>query len=266
VPERIALAVALGLALAAPAAADPEGSPDHPGGATPALAAELGARADVVARTIELLDAREREQAAQVTTRLRALYKLVRAGHDPLWFDRRARGELARRRAAARVVARDLRELDLIEGEGRAARRASAAIARARGHAVGEPPARGSLARPVDGAIVAGFGPYRERGVELVRRGIELATAPGAPIGAPSTGTVTWVGPLRGLGRAIVLEQGGAWIVIAGVGATTVAAGDPVARGTNLGVAAGDRVGVEVRLRGLDPAGTPIDPRPLLER
>jgi murein hydrolase activator len=228
--------------------------------------AGLEARGAVVARALELIAEKRAETAALAARRLRALYKATRAGHAPLWFDRAARGRLARRRAAAAVVGRDLAELAVLDGETRAARAAAARLAAARGQAPVAPPAAGSLVRPVGGAVIGRFGAYRDGPLSLTRRGVELSCVVGQPVRAPAAGRVAYLGPLRGLGLAAVLEHGGLVTVMAPLASATVAADQQVAAGATIGTAATRRLTLEVRLAGGDPAGTPIDPAPLLGR
>jgi septal ring factor EnvC (AmiA/AmiB activator) len=197
--------------------------------------------------------------------RVRTLYKLTAFGDLPLWVDEQARSEeLLRRGAARRVILRDLEERRLLAAELAAVdadlARLDAAETRARELAA-LPIAPGSLARPVDGEVVASFGPYRDGAVRLLRRGIELS-ARRREVVAATSGQVTFAGPLRGLGITVVVDHGQGLVTItSGLGATRLARGDLVAAGDPVGRAAGPRVRFEVR-RG----GRPVDPEPLLGR
>lgn len=223
------------------------------------------ARLDAVAKTEGLLDDALAERETRVRTRVRALYKLARAGDTPLWLDVDARRERVRWRGAARrILRRELRELALFREERRVAGRARHRLERSR---VGPGPAAGSLLPPVSGRIVAGAGPYRHRASKatLVRRGVLLASAPGAAVVAAAAGKVVYAGPLRGLDRAVVVDHGGYHTVVGQLASVDVSAGDSCRAGGVLGQAGGDRVYFEVRLAGTA-GGSPVDPAPLLRR
>ncbi|HLU65257.1 MAG TPA: M23 family metallopeptidase, partial [Kofleriaceae bacterium] len=196
--------------------------------------------------------------------------KRERPGPARLWLepDRRA-AWLARRAAVARMLERDLRELDILAAErdsAVAARdRARAEVREASGHP--ELPAPGSLVAPVAGGrVVAGFGPARDRatGAHLVRRGIRLAARRGEPVLAVARGRVEWTGDLAGA-PAVVIDHAPAPFrsVLSDLADVRVAPGQAVAAGQELARAAGGEVYLEIRLdRGA--AGEPIDPAPLL--
>jgi septal ring factor EnvC (AmiA/AmiB activator) len=221
-------------------------------------AAELAA----VRKTRALLEQRLAEKDALLKERVRSLYKLTRGGLSPLWLESEERARLVRSRAAARrVIVRDLEERKLLLEElalaGRAEERLLAELSTA------EPPAPRSLRRPVVGRVVAGFGPYLDRPARarLHRNGVELAAAPGELVLAPTAGKVLYAGRVRGLGEAVLLEPSpGVVIVIGGLAAASVKAGQMTFAGLRLGPALGGRVTIEVRV-----AGRPVDPVPLLD-
>jgi septal ring factor EnvC (AmiA/AmiB activator) len=250
----VAAALALGLAPGAPAAP-----------ATRAVAAE--ARLAAARRTRELVAERLVAEERGLRDRVRLLYKLTATGDLPFWVDADAgaRAEALRRRGAARrLILRDLEERRGLRGEldaiGGDLQRLEAEVARARLGA-----ARGlaglALTSPVRGEVVAAFGAYRDpdNHVRLQRRGVELRAREPRVVAA-AAGVVLFAGPLRALGEVVIVDHGGGLTsVTTGLGILEVAAGQRVAAGAGLGLAAGPRVGFEL-LR----AGQPVDPAPLL--
>ena len=230
----------------------------------------IEARIEVVDRTERILTDKRAARAVTLRARVRALYKLSRAGAAPLWVDADERAALLRRRGAARrILRRDLRELAILRDELAAvlAARARLRTARALAEDVARP-APGSLTRPVPGAVVSRFGGYRGRRsrARLTRRGVKLAARAGQRVVAPHAGRVEYAGPLRGLGEVVVVgRDDGVRSVVGRLRDVRVAVGDEVAAGDPLGAAAGSRVYLEVRLD-LDAGGLPIDPAPLLGR
>lgn len=254
-------------------AADPPAEhPIDPPNGTPvgdAIGQSIDARLDAVARTEVMIDRKLTERRAQLRARACALYKLARAGDAPLWLDPAQRGTRVRWRGAARrILGRDLYELSLLREEMGVASRARARLEAERARmAAARQPGPGSLARPVPGAVVAAFGPYRHRasGATLSRRGVLLASRRGREVRAVAGGQVVYAGPLRGLGQAVVIEHHGVTSVLARLARVAVSAGDVVTRGAVVARAAGDRVQLEIRVD-LGVGGEPIDPAPLLER
>lgn len=227
----------------------------------------LGERLAVADGTRAILDGKHAERHDQLAARVRAFYKASRAAGSPLLSDPARRADHLRQRAAARrILRRDLHELRVLRDELASVEAGRARIA-ASGRAAAELPA-GSLTRPVPGAIVWSFGDYRGRrtGTDLTSRGVELASRRGEDVRAVDGGVVKWVGPLRELGTAVVMEHtGGVRSVIGGLDRAAVAPGRRVLRDEVIGTAAGKRIYVEIRVdRG--PEGWPIDPAPLLAR
>ncbi len=246
-------------------------SVDPPTGAPvgDAIGQSIDARLDAVARTEVMIERKLTERRAQVRSRVRALYKLARAGDAPLWLDPAQRGTRVRWRGAARrILGRDLYELSLLREEMDVAARARVRLETERAHmAAARQPRPGSLARPVPGAVVAAFGPYRHRasGATLSRRGVLLASRRGEDVRAVADGQVVYAGPLRGLGQSVVIEHHGVTSVLARLDQVAVSAGDTVGRGDVVAHAAGKRVQLEIRVD-LGVGGEPIDPAPLLAR
>jgi murein hydrolase activator len=231
----------------------------------PADEDQVSAELAAARRTRDAVAEKLGQREAGLRGRVRALYKLSQGGLLPLWVEDGAGADLLRRRGAARrILVRDLEERAALRAELAAAQAAvdrleGAAADRAVAGAVVPPPR--SLARPVPGRVVVGFGRRRDpaSGVTLVSRGVDLAAPAGVPALAPLAGVVTYAGPVRGLGAGVVVDHGGGLTsVVAGLSLATVARGQVVSRGDPLGVAGGP-VHIEIRR-----AGRPVDPAPLL--
>ncbi len=251
---------ALGAVLAIAAALVVTGAARAVGPASDVARVEL--ELDAVVRTRKALGVRLTEREAALTGRVRALYKLTRAGTAPLWLDAAERGALANRRAAARrFLVRDLEERQILRAE-----IADAAVAERRladelsllAGAGAPVVAYWSMRQPTPGAIVGLYGARVDAATQarLVRRGVEFGAAPGAPAVAPFRGRVVHAGPLRGLGEVVVLDRGdGVMAVVGGLASLSVSVGDELTRSTPLGAIAGTRVYFELRRH-----GRPVDP------
>ncbi len=199
--------------------------------------------------------------------RVRALYKMSHGGYLRLVFDRRGGPELLRRQAVVRrVLMRDLSELGTLceeakqlgDEQARRSNRIAHALdldrqlALARPNDVGNSSMahkRGHLERPVSGAIIGEFGPYRdaELRLELVRRGVELGTRAGQTVRAVAPGRVAWIGQVRGLGRAVAIDHGEGFISLtARLSAVSVEVGQGVEAQMPIGDADGKRVYFEL--------------------
>src|SRR5205823_14669624 len=159
-------------------------------------------------RRARALDQQSGERRERLKRRLRALYKLSNGGTLRLLFTSPIAdaGQLAARHdGVRRILSRDLDELAAVRDEARQvdaeqARRQDA-LARAVAIAgeleqLGSPPAPPArrLQRPVPGPILHSFGGYRDRGVEVARRGAELESQPAQTVRAAQAGRVAWVG------------------------------------------------------------------------
>ena len=202
--------------------------------------------------------------------RLRSLYKMSQGGSFRLLVDARSLDELDQRvLAAQRVVVRDLQELGALDeelselGRDRAHRTEelahSAGLEETRGAAMSEPATgllrhRGQLARPVPSSITVGIGRVRVRdpragapAVELPRRGVELTTTSGETVRAIAAGTVTFVGEIDGLGRAVIIDHGDRYVsVTARLGRVIAQVGERIHEGSSLGNAAGTTISFEL--------------------
>jgi len=175
-------------------------------------------------------------QAADLEESARRLEALVR--------------ELSRRAAARTAVARPPAALPP-PVSGRGLTPASPPL----GPAVGLGRERGQLPWPTDGRVVTVFGRevHPRFGTEIVRRGIEIEAAPGAPVRAVASGAVLYRGWLRGYGNLVILDHGQGYYtlyahateVLADEG-DTVRAGQAIARiGGGAGARAGEPDGAE---------------------
>ena len=111
------------------------------------------------------------------------------------------------------------------------------------------PAGRSRLTAPVEGAPSRRFG-SGSAGWRWSATG---------PVRAPAAGRVAYVGPLAGWGEVVILDLGPGWrAVLAGLDTATVAQGQPVADGAELGQASGEAY-FELRRE-----EQPIDPAPWL--
>jgi septal ring factor EnvC (AmiA/AmiB activator) len=225
-------------------------------------AAELAA----ARKTRELVQAKLDEREEDLRGRVRAVYKLTRAGDLPLWVDERARAEFVRRRAAAhRMLLRDLEERKLLRDElarAEADEERLAVAAQAAAEAAAPKIERHSLLWPASGEIEARFGPYKDPAAKLplVRRGVDIGCERYEDIVSVAPGTVRYAGPIRGLGKGVVIDHGqGIVSITAGLVYTRVSTGYRVEEGIPVGDAMGDTIYLEVRR-----AGRPVDPEGLL--
>ncbi|RJX28119.1 MAG: hypothetical protein C4525_17015 [Desulfarculus sp.] len=110
--------------------------------------------------------------------------------------------------------------------------------------------ARGRLTPPVQGRLLASYGPGR-RGVTLKAHGL-------APVRAPWGGRVAYAGRLGGYGQVVVLDHGqGVHTVLAHLGSIIVRTGQELSPGEEVGnLDAEGRLYLEVRLN-----ARPVDPR-----
>lgn len=225
---------------------------------------------EVVRKKVTALEAVIDLRARHLRDRLRVLYKLSQGGYLPLLsFAEEPRARYARRDGAARVVRRDLDELGLVKRElGEVAaereqllvreRRAEAQNALGVAAPTGRLTHKNALQRPVRGAVVARFGPWRDltTGIWRTLDGIELAAHHDETVRAVADGAVLAVEDLPGLGRSVIFDHGDGFVSLLGrLRMARVAAGDKVKRGQHVGEAAGGTVQLQFAEDGiwLDP-------------
>jgi len=98
--------------------------------------------------------------------------------------------------------------------------------------------ARGDLAPPVRGRVVAGFDEPDAAGVR--RPGVLLATAPGALVTAPWPATIRYLGPLLDYGNVMILEPAAGYLmVLAGMERVYGDTGQVIPSDTPVGVMGG---------------------------
>lgn len=226
-------------------------------------------RLAIADRAHGMIETKSATREAELRERVRAAYKLFRAGWTPMWVDETERVAMVRRRAAARhILRRDVSELAILEEELSDTASAQERLRRERleAEAVATPEPR-SLARPVPGRARGHFGTYEHdgTGAELSRRGVEMVTRVGREVRAVADGTVRFAGHVEGLGQTVIIDHDGLVSVMARLRPLEIAAGARVTRGQVVGNAEGRRIYLEIRLP-IGPGGHPIDPTPLLER
>lgn len=97
-------------------------------------------------------------------------------------------------------------------------------------------PFKGGLDWPVPGRLTARFGQTNRPGGAAVRNGIEIAAADGAPVRAVHGGTVAYADAFTGFGTLVIVDHGTNDFSLYGyLGATSVARGDVVEAGTEVG-------------------------------
>jgi septal ring factor EnvC (AmiA/AmiB activator) len=228
--------------------------------------ASLDAQLEVIARTRATVGDKLGATSAQRGRRTRAAYKLLRTG-EPAWIAGDERMATARRRAAARwLLARDQREEALLAGEADALAIAEARLVADRAAAATAPLPPPELDRPVRGVIARTFGPFvHERSkATLTRRGVDFEVDDDAEVVPVADGTITYVGPIRGLDHGLIIDHGGWMSVVAKLDPPALAAGAKVVRGQVIGTPARRRVYLEIRVS-IGPGGVPVDPEPFID-
>lgn len=128
----------------------------------------------------------------------------------------------------------------------------------------------GSLAWPLEGDLIYGFGPERRPNGTVIRwNGIGISAPTGTPVRAVKAGTVAYAGPFEGYGPTVMLSHGDGFYTlylyledIGVVEGRTVAAGQVV--GTVGGADTPEGPHVEFQIRApLDGRGTPQAQDPL---
>ncbi|WP_228242528.1 murein hydrolase activator EnvC [Porphyrobacter sp. GA68] len=117
-----------------------------------------------------------------------------------------------------------------------------------------------NLRLPVVGQVTGGFGEQDASG--LPRTGLTMRVRPGALVIAPLTGRVVFAGPFDGYGRVVIFEHAdGSTVLLTGLAALDVAAGQSVVVGTPVGTAGQQRPEIAMELRR---QGRPTNPLPLI--
>jgi len=114
--------------------------------------------------------------------------------------------------------------------------------------AAGMPASSLNYRLPADAAVLDGLGSVSANGVRS--RGIVLATRRGAPLVAPSSGTILFAGPFRDYDGVIIIDHGNGWKSVLVNAGTKLRRGVTVAIGEQLGIALGP-VEIQLQHRGL---------------
>jgi len=220
---------------------------------------EIASRKQTLEETSELLD-RERRRLGALMSRKKVLKR--RADKEALAAERRI-AELAGK-------AKTLREL--LKGIARERERAKKARPpedkKDNAHAVVPPlrpisKARGSLSLPVSGKITGRYGEKTDGG--LSRKGLTIATPPGAQVTATYDGTVVYAGKFRGYGLLLIIEHGeGYHSLLAGMTRIDVEQGQKILAGEPVGIMEQSESGQPVLYVELRRDGQPINPQPWL--
>ncbi|NJM50442.1 MAG: peptidoglycan DD-metalloendopeptidase family protein [Sphingomonadales bacterium] len=101
---------------------------------------------------------------------------------------------------------------------------------------------------PKDAQLLSGFYELNDSGYR--ERGMRLALAPAASIGAPAAGKVTYAGNYRSYGRIIIIEHGSGWSsLITNFDTLSVSEGMTVEQGQQLGFALTEKPEITIELR-----------------
>lgn len=232
------------------------------------LSTSLSQQADTVSSAQQMVSDKHALRHAELATRVRAAYKILRAGESPFWVQDADRSQFpVRLGAVRRVLTRDRAELSILDEELASLDAAKAANESQRVQlAKVELPPVASLARPVPGAIIRQLGTYRHdlSKATLSRRGLEFDAPAGQEVVAPIGGTVTFVGPVRDLDTVVVIRHQDTLVILGRLRAADVVKGEVLDARDLVGESAGRRLYCEVRLA-LGGAGMPVDPTPLFE-
>lgn len=230
-----------------------------------AVQAEL----EVVRKTQGLLADKLEVRAAEMKTRVRALYKLSRASFPRLWLEPDERRRVSQWLGAARkITTRDKNEIRLLQEEIDVANTAEARLRTIQGETLTTSIAKRSLRSPLAKTkIVQGYGEFRgpTRRIRLQRRGIGLQAEPGEEVYAPASGRILYVGPIAGLGQALIVEHEGFSSIIGHVVPEAWSIGDDVAENTVIAHATDLPLYFELRLT-IGTVGQVVDPTHLLAR
>lgn len=220
---------------------------------------EIASRETALKETSVLLD-RERRRLGALMSRKKVLKR--RADKQALEAEKRI-AELAGK-------AKTLRELlKGIEQERKKVKKSPPPVSKNDPAYAAVPPlrpiskARGTLGLPVSGKISGHYGEKTDGG--LSRKGLTIATPPGAQVTATYDGTVVYAGKFRGYGLLLIIEHGeGYHSLLAGMTRIDVEQGQKVLAGEPVGVMEQSESGQPVLYVELRRDGQPINPKPWL--
>jgi septal ring factor EnvC (AmiA/AmiB activator) len=123
-------------------------------------------------------------------------------------------------------------------------------------------PFRGGLEWPVQGRLSGLFGQAANRlGGSVVRNGIEIAAADGAPVRAIHNGTVAHAAPYPGFGNLVIVDHGNNGYSLYGyLGTVAVTMGQAVSAGTEVGAVGPSPAGPDALYFELRVDGHSVDP------
>ena len=124
---------------------------------------------------------------------------------------------------------------------------------------------KGSLIRPALGIIMNSYGSRLEEGGTA--RGMTMRTSPSAQVVAPYDAKVEFAAPFRSYGKVVILNVGGKYrIILAGIGASYVEAGQEVLAGEPIGEMPADNSGVNSLYVEFRNGNTTLDPAPWFKK
>lgn len=125
----------------------------------------------------------------------------------------------------------------------------------------------GGLVTPVRGKVVGPFGKYRDPvfDVEMENHGVEIEAPSGAPVRSIGKGKVVFSGTVSGFGKVLIIQHGtGLFSVYGKAESYSVARGQVIAPGQNIGRLPASPSGKSVLYLELRAGGTAIDPTAVL--
>ena len=123
-------------------------------------------------------------------------------------------------------------------------------------------PFRGALEWPAAGRVAGRYGESANRlGGAAVRNGVEIAASEGSPVRAVHGGTVSFADIYSGFGTLVIVDHGGNNYSLYGyLDSATVARGDTVAGGTEVGTVGASPSGTPALYFEIRIDGRPVDP------
>ena len=228
------------------------------------VTSHLASRLAVAAHTSDLITKKISAHREHLRRRIAAAYRLSRL-RGLRWSDKREQQRARRLQTSLRgILTRSREEQAVLAREHAfiAERRTRLHDAQRRAKQLVFPAAR-SLARPVQGEIVRGFGLYRRHGVQLFHHGVLLRAKRGNLVRCVAKGEVIAVEAAADGETIVVVRHDDYLSAYAGLSKPRVAVGQRVVRRHKLGVALSARLYVEIRADVGD-GGVAVDPAPLL--
>ena len=121
----------------------------------------------------------------------------------------------------------------------------------------------GGLSAPLAGKVVTRFGHQHDTtfDVTIENRGVEIEAPSGASVKSIGQGEVAFAGGVSGFGNVLIVQHGGGLFSVYGrLDTFLVKQGDPVKKGTVVGILPGSPSGKSVLYLELRAGGTAIDP------